>query len=262
MPQIKHNPSQICQLSCSLRGARLTRSLSRHVSLTSSFCLAAWTELRASLCEGQTYCLCLAKWVVCNLAAGGFIICMCGRVWVQRAGLWPVTSQGFSLYALSLSPNTLHTFPHIQRCVETKPAPPDGLSRPPFQQAVSYIHYSICAGMAIYCLSKDGGVWGFIFPCGIYRGEIVPHRKQAAVICPKHPSLRWSWKSLGAKVVGPCDWPSLFHFCFCHHIKTELRMCPRAVKLWAHTCGLLSLKEHRRAQWQWWSHTSSSPLKS
>lgn len=177
----------------------------------------------------HTVCVWPNGWSVTSLLGGLLYVCVAEyECSVQGCDLWPHRD---SLYMLCLC---LHTFPHIQRCVETKPAPPDRLSRPPFQQAVSYIHYSICAGMAIYCLSKDGGVWGFIFPCGTYRGGIVPHRKPAAVICPKHPSLRWSWKSLGAKVVGPCDWPSLFHFCLCHHIKTELRMCPRAVKLCTH----------------------------
>lgn len=78
VPQIKHNPhmSAVWFTARSLFDPFIVLP-----HLSNLFILSgSMNRIKSVLCEGQTYCLCLAKWVVCNLAAGGFLIC--GRVWV------------------------------------------------------------------------------------------------------------------------------------------------------------------------------------
>lgn len=72
-------------------------------------------------------CLCLDVWVVCNLAGGGVRVCMSSRMCTQGRvhDLWP--------HRNPLWQNSLSLWDGYR--------PPDGLPCPPFQHAVSYVHY-------------------------------------------------------------------------------------------------------------------------
>lgn len=124
-------------------------------SLSALHCLSVNINIIKGSCMKvrRSVCVWLAGWSVTELMAGGQNSGIC----MQSSGSWPVNSEEFlcsrslslPLSNGSFSLHMLHIHSHT-----SWPAFPDGSPCPPFQHAVSYIHYSICAGFGVQCHCK------------------------------------------------------------------------------------------------------------
>lgn len=158
-------------------------------SLSALHCLSVNINIIRGSCMKvrRSVCVWLAGWSVTELMAGGVRIAeyACRALghdpWTQRNSSAAEVSLSLSLSNGSFSLHMLHIHSHT---LWPSPAFPDGSPCPPFQPAVSYIHYSICAGFGVQCHCKV--IFFYFFSMqDVYRGG----KESASDISSKVPSF-------------------------------------------------------------------------